>query len=119
MAYNTEMVCTYKLLADDDPKDIMYRSQMLQAFNLTKWDGEMVQAGIDKLYEKCKHSDQFKEIIKLSPNKFIPGDGPMSFCLLFSYHTFELMHKCIQDYLKCGKIGDENYATFIEILQKK
>jgi len=117
MDYNTDMVCTYKIFAEEDPEDIMYRSQLLQAFNLTEWDDDMVHNGIAKLYEICKHSEQFKELIKLSPNRFVPGDGPMSFCLLFSYHTFEIIHKCLQDFLKNGEISNENYTTCIEILQ--
>ena len=79
MEYNIEMVCTYKMFAEEDPEDIMYRSQILQAFKLTEWDDKLVQNGIDKLYEICKHSDQFVEIIKLSPNRFAPDDDLLSF----------------------------------------
>ena len=111
------MVCTYKLLANDDPEDILYKAQLLQVFNLKSWDGDMIQTIMSRLYNKCKNSEQFKEILKLVPNRFIPDDYEMSFCMLFSYHYFDITHKCLQDYFSYGKINAENYDNIIDRLQ--
>jgi hypothetical protein len=117
MNYNTELVCTYKILEDEDPDDIMYRSQFLQVFNLKKWNSAVVDSSIHALYEKIKDSEQFKKIIKLTPNRFVPGDDELSFHLLFSYETFYILHKCLQDFFKNDKIEDNNYNLFIEKLK--
>ena len=43
--YNTEFVCTYKQ-HDEDEKDDMYRIQLLQVYNLDRWDDDMTNMRI-------------------------------------------------------------------------
>ena len=116
MDYDTSIVCTYKILEKYDPEDIMYKAQLLQAFNLKSWNGDMIHTIMTRLYNKCKTSEQFKEILKLVPNRFVPDDYEMSFCILFSYHYFDITHKCLQDFFKNDTIGDENYNSMISRL---
>ncbi len=99
--YITNFVCTYKL-HDDDVKEDMYRTQFLQAFNLTEWNDEEINKetlalyhvcnktqGFSVLLEKMKQSDDLKLLISIMGE----NDDIVVFKCLFKFELFDLAHK--------------------------
>ena len=113
--YNTEFVCTYKLHEEEDQDD-MYRVQLLQAYNLEKWDDKIINNTMTTLFNKYNTNSDFKEIIdkakeseKLSNIKTYIGDDPQTlFNGLFQYELFDLIHLCMCDLEKSSTISEIN-----------
>ena len=61
--YNTDFVCTYKLHEEEDQDD-MYRVQLLQAYNLEKWDDKIINNTMTTLFNNYNTNADFKEIDK-------------------------------------------------------
>ena len=49
--YNFDMLCTYKLMDNDEDRKLMYQLQLLQLFNLEKFDEALLSEHINKLYD--------------------------------------------------------------------
>ncbi len=49
--YNTDFRCTYQINADEDDEisDDLYRSQLLQAFGLERWNDEEVSLALESV----------------------------------------------------------------------
>ena len=106
--YVTDFVCTYKLLDDET----LYRIQFLQALNINKWDGVIIDKVLTSLQEKCATYSEFKTVIdKL-------GGGDLGFLLLFSYEYFNYTHLCICDMLTKEKIEKIHYDELIKVIDK-
>tara|TARA_Y100000996_G_C22455233_1_gene615624 strand:+ start:670 stop:1038 length:369 start_codon:yes stop_codon:yes gene_type:complete len=113
--YNTEFVCTYKLHEEEDQDD-MYRVQLLQAYNLEKWDDKIINNTMTTLFNNYNTNADFKEIIdkakeseKLSNIKtYIGNDSQTLFNGLFQYDLFDLIHLCMCDLEKSSTISKIN-----------
>ena len=113
--YNTEFVCTYKLHEEEDQDD-MYRVQLLQAYNLEKWDDKIINDTMTSLFNTYITNVDFKEIIdkakqseKLSNIKtYIGDDSQTLFNGLFQYDLFDMIHICICDLEKSSTISEIN-----------
>ncbi len=118
LMYQTDFICTYKLM-DDEFTDDLYKIQLLQAFNLEKWDDTIITNQSFELYALLMKSDTlFRDIIeKAKKNSDIANiydsvldkdgkdDDKIIFALLFTYDYFDLFHKCICDYMRNGKVS--------------
>ena len=121
--YNTEFVCTYKQ-HDEDEKDDMYRIQLLQVYNLDRWDDDKINTIMKTIFEKYANSTDMSDIIKkaresdkLSNIKLYIGDDDLTiFKGMFQYELFDLIHLCICDLDKSEKISDLNKNTLINNL---
>ena len=74
MKYNHDFVCTYKMMENvenesddsDDETDypsMLYRLQLLQAFNMNKWSDDKINTNITELYDTLKDDETMKKII--------------------------------------------------------
>ena len=118
LMYQTDFICTYKLM-DEEFTDDLYKIQLLQAFNLEKWDDTIITNRSFELYALLMKSDTlFRDIIEKSKknsditniyDSVIDKDGKdddkIIFALLFTYDYFDLFHKCICDYMRNGKVS--------------
>jgi hypothetical protein len=115
--YQTDFICTYKLM-DEEFTDDLYKIQILQAFNLERWDDNNINSLCFELYTLLTKSDTiFREIIeKAKKNINIKNiydsviedgidDDKIIFTLLFTYDYFDLFHKCICEYMRNGKVS--------------
>ena len=129
--YQTDFICTYKLM-DEEFTDDLYQIQLLQAFNLEKWDDALINNLCYELYillmkpdtifrdiiEKGKQNRDIKNIYdsiiqdngdKNAKNeehaKGEEGHDSIIFALLFTYDFFDLFHKCICEYFRNGVIS--------------
>jgi hypothetical protein len=118
LMYQTDFICTYKLM-DDEFTDDLYQIQILQAFNLEKWDDNVINNLCFELYTKLTKSDNiFRDIIERAKkniditniydsiiDKDDEDDDRIIFALLFTYDYFDLFHKCICEYMRNSKVS--------------
>lgn len=105
MDYITDFVCTYHLIEDLDDSDMLYKTQLMQAFIKDISNSEI---NIDDAFEKI---DKVTEILykKYNTNRLIiqlmekyPNyDRELQFQMCFSYYSFYIMHKIL-----CGIINN-------------
>ena len=101
--YNNEFICTYKSLEDEYSSNLCYQIQLLQAFNMTKYDDKILQINMEKIYNLLRENIYIKKIYSLIEKKypeinFINSfndnlDNLLFLQILFSYDYFDLFHK--------------------------
>ena len=120
--YQYDIVPTYKMIDDADDQDTLFRLQFLQAFGITdsEYHPDIVSAMVDYLYDRYNRVPGIREIIESHPLYNAPGatvssaatppdspspsghitpeadNGEMIFCMMFSFHLFDLFHKCLR-----------------------
>lgn len=96
--YITDFDCTYQLLKDDYEESLMlYKIQLLQAFNLEEFEDEKINEKISIIYEKVKEHSKIQRL--LEKNKMYSDDNLVKFMLYFRYDTFYLFHKLLYNLL--------------------
>jgi len=121
--YNSTFKCTYNLIDCEntnemDIKESLYRSQLLQAFNMCELDEESkFETIFDFINERLIKNEKGKTILNKmkEKNKFPIGD--MELVLLFSYDYFYLFHDCLIDLLNDCDIKEENYNMLIKKIE--
>ena len=121
--YNTDFICTYKLLHEDEQEEL-YRIQYLQAFNLTQWNDKQISLSVTELYNTLKDNLDIKEILKrlassshLQSYITLIGDKEEDiFCLLFNFDFFDLFHRCLCDAINKKDINIKNKQNLLEKL---
>ena len=121
--YNSDFICTYKLLEhddDDDSCDLCYQTQLLQALNMKMFDDFIIQKNIEALYFFLKDYSEIIGILMLLKEKYINStmaffieNNITLFQLLFSYNYFDIFHKCLSQYVR------EKTQTVDLIINKK
>ena len=127
--YQADFICTYKLMDNPNDQEQLYRIQLLQAFNLNKWDDEKINRTIADLYMVLNNI--LKEVfIKARLNKNIMemldflklsgeirlDENDIIFSLLFKFEYFDLLHRCIVDYLINDTIAEKYIQNLLEVL---
>ena len=119
--YQYDFICTYKLI-DEEYGDDLYKAQILQAFNISRWDDDSVNNTILAIFNKFKKNINLKKIINKAllsyefnelydiicmlddtdnnnnNNNNIKKEENKElifFSFLFNYNFFDLLHKCI------------------------
>lgn len=92
-------LCTYKLITEDDEEEIglremLYKIQLLQIFNLEEFEEETINNKIDDLFESIKNENFVIQIFDKHPYKDIMFNN-LIFRTLFSYDYLDLFHKCL------------------------
>lgn len=92
-------LCTYKLITEDNEEEVglremLYKIQLLQTFNMEEFEEEIMNNKIDKLFQIIKDEEFIKNIFEKHPYKgTIYND--LIFRTLFSYDYLDLFHKCL------------------------
>ena len=105
MEYITDFVCTYHLIEDLDDSDMLYKTQLMQAFVEDISNSEInIDDAFDKidivteiLYKKYNTN----RLIILLMDKYPKYDRELQFQMCFSYYSFYIMHKIL-----CGIINN-------------
>ena len=126
MNYNTSFICTYLAVDDNGDADALYRSQFLQAFNLTEWNEDKVSKEMEDLYKimmRCEWlMEEMRRLVVTQPLLgFIGKDkiDEMLFTLLFQFDIFWATHRCICDYKKNNYITDKSKKYLKNVIDKK
>ena len=108
MNYNSDFICTYKLLENQetDCANLCYQTQLLQALNMKNYDDFIITKNIEALYFFLKHNNEvvslllaLKEKYKNSSMAFFIENEQALFQLLFSYDYFDIFHNCLSKYI--------------------
>jgi hypothetical protein len=113
--YKTDLVCTYQYIEEDDESEILYRSQLLQAFGLADFDEEKINSTTEQLYEKYKDNIYIDKMIKadiMKINEIFP-DKVTQFRMYFGYETFHLFHNLLCALINNTSINDKSYNNLI------
>lgn len=125
--YQADFICTYRLMDNENDQEQMYRIQLLQAFDLNVLDDNVINTTIQELYAKLKDSPEFKEIFtQARENKMIIeilellnlSDDDIIFQLLFKFEYFDLLHRCIVDFLLNGSVDAKYSSKLLAELQQ-
>ena len=105
MEYITDFVCTYHLIEDLDDSDMLYKTQLMQAFIQDISNSEInIDSAFDKIDKQTeilfKKYNTNKLVIMLM-DKYPNYDREIQFQMCFSYYSFYVMHKIL-----CGIIND-------------
>lgn len=116
--YSADFICTYKLMDNDDDRNIMYQIQLLQAFDMRRFDQDEISEKTLQLYHTLKDCDEVKEILEewIKANPQMEMTHVIMFMCLFSYHFFDLFHKCLIDYFTTGSISEESKRDMIHAI---
>tara|TARA_A100001011_G_C14306533_1_gene843436 strand:- start:703 stop:1083 length:381 start_codon:yes stop_codon:yes gene_type:complete len=105
--YVSDFICTYNLIDDLDDSELLFRTQLLQAFipeYLEEDNKKSLDQGFDeinKITEELFNKYGSNKIIKKLMEK-CPGDSDeIKFQMCFSYSLFYLTHKIL-----CGLINN-------------
>ena len=114
-SYHSDFICTYKLMDNDDDRNFMYQIQILQAFGLRNFNEGEISEKVLQLYNELKDCSQIKGIIEegIKANPQMKMTNEIMFTCLFSYHFFDLFHKCLIDYFTSGSILEESKRDII------
>jgi hypothetical protein len=127
--YNTSFLCTYNLLDniidnnvdnendDYDIRDDLYRSQILQAFNLKEWNIDIMDNVFEYVNQKLINDEKGKCLLEKMKYKSIIPIKDMELMLLFSYDYFYLFHNCLIDLFNNNCISEKNYNLLIEKIE--
>jgi len=123
--YNFELVTTYKQMDTEDEADMMFKIQFLQVFQIEsgEYDADRISDALTKLYEKFKFHNDVREIISNHPlyqkekqtgsDELEPveenntDNSELIFCMMYSYNTFDLFHKCLVEIHRSGVVSPE------------
>ena len=128
MKYNHGFICTYHMLEtldkeceDDDNFDyasMLYRIQLLQAFNMPKWSQNEINTHLKDLYDILKDDSIVQKMIQLVKSP-LDNDPFTKFSILFSYDYFHFMHACVIDCMKHSKIHQKTEENIMNALLDK
>jgi hypothetical protein len=135
MVYNSKHLCTYQYydskFKDFIPKkfivmedvddceesaDLIYKSDILQVFNLTEYDDAKVEQEMMILFEILKNNEKMVESMTKLAHRFITEEIQLGMVLLFSYDTFYIMHLCICDIIEKGEIEEDNLNILNQLI---
>jgi hypothetical protein len=132
MSYQTDFICTYKLMEDEFSQDYLYRVQLLQAFGLERWDDDKINIITNDTFNKIKDTDLFREIIETAKkNKEMINiltlisvedhinEDELVFELLFKYEFFDMTHKCLCEQLRDGSVCETTKDVLLNVLRKE
>ncbi len=114
--YNYDMLCTYKLMGNDEDNKIMYQIQLLQLLCLQNYDDHIVSNKINEIYKKYENHSDIIELLEKHPYKDNFLNKSLLFQTLFSFDTLDIFHKCLQNLNKENKIKKENKENINKII---
>lgn len=112
--YNSSFITTYKSFDEPYYSDLCYKIQLLQAFNMIKYDEFMLQQNIQKTYYVLREEEKIQKIMSIlsQNNKQLEifkafskdfnkeAEDLFYFQILFSFDYFDLFHKFLCNFLK-------------------
>ena len=125
--YNLDFLCTYKGFDDNYYANLCYQIQLLQSFNMSKYDEFIINNNIEKTYLYLRDNEEIKKIINILSTKhgeilLMCGNNKeleniVLFQLLFSFDYFEIFHKCLVNFLKCEiESREKSNNLFFELI---
>ena len=136
MVYNSKHICSYQYYDSkfkdyistnnntvteeveecEDSADLIYKSDILQIFNLTEYDDAKIEQEMKTLFEILKNNAKMVECMKKLAHRFVTEELEFGMMLLFSYDTFFAMHLCVCDIIEKGEVAEDNMNILIKLI---
>jgi hypothetical protein len=135
MVYNSKHVCTYQyydskfkdyipkklIVAEEvehceDSADLIYKSDILQVFDLVDYDDAKIEQEMIILFEILKNNEKMVECMKQLAHRFVSEDLQFGMMLLFSYDIFYVTHLCICDVIEKGEVDEDSMNLLIKLI---
>ena len=122
--YNTDMICTYRDFSNNYYSNLCYQIQLLQIFNMSKYDEYMLTKNIEAIYNILKDDEIILKSLQIFESKYseislmsgIIGDKQLLFQLLFSYDFFDIFHKTFSGFIKEWKKNNKKNSQHFTLL---
>ena len=113
-----DFICTYHLFKDNEESNILYKIQLLQAFNLKNFDENKIIEEQNIIFQNFNQYDQIKKLIILLKDKYKlhSSNDNIIFKLLFSYDYFYIFLTCLRELNNNNIISNNNYNKLINII---
>jgi len=119
--YNTKVVCTYNTkevfldtdnVSEDEKtfiRNAIYRQELLDIFEMNEFNESKIDTAIGELHDKLKKCDELTECIsKVCSRYMVENVDFFGLMLLYSYDYMYLTHICVSEFIKNGKISNNN-----------
>jgi len=135
--YDSEFLCTYKMMDTEEEQEHLYKIQFLQAFGLEEWDDELIHEYMTDLYNLMKTDVNLQQILlnlsqvetvrdfinstckyveqNIIDSNTLVDKNMILFTFLFQYNYFDVFHKCIYDFQHTLGISDTRMQTLVKI----
>jgi len=107
---NLNQLFTYQLLSEDEEdekgiKEMLYKIQLLELFNLQDFEEIKLNKQIDNLYDLLKENNYMNLLFEIHPYKKMMTKEIM-FRTFFSYDYLDLFHKFLYNFFhdNCNKL---------------
>ena len=115
--YNIDYELTYDL---NDNDDINYQKDILNCFNIEKYDMDSISNGIDKICNILKNDKNLKKLLENSSSVVLSNELEIGLVILFSFDYLIHFHKLLNIYLKKNIVDDDLYEKInLKLLKKK
>jgi hypothetical protein len=61
--YDSEFICTYKMMDTEEEQEHLYKIQLLQAFKLDEWDDDVINDSMVELFHLMKLDSNLDKIL--------------------------------------------------------
>jgi len=135
MVYNSKHLCTYQYYDSkfenfipnnqivvveiekcEDSADLVYKSDILQVFDLIDYDDAKIEQEMANLFEILKKNEKMVECMKKMAHRFVTEELEFGMILLFSYDTFFATYLCVCDVVEKGEPNEENMDLLIKLI---
>ena len=128
--YQADFICTYKEMESPEDQEMLYKIQLLQAFDLPEWDDQKVTLTVEELYieinkepslaiilDKVSKVEALQAIIEMTLLEAKRDKGQdqnmLYFSLLFQYEYFDLFHNYVLDFKHRGGIREKTLCNLL------
>ena len=116
-------IFTYKLITEDGDdekglREMLYKIQLLQLFNLNEFDENVMNEKMNTLYEEIKGESFITELLQENPYKHSFNNSELLFRTFFSYDYLDLFHKCLYNHFNNLTIEDSINKLKVEFTSK-
>lgn len=117
--YDTSFQCEYRGRVEAE-QDEAYRADMLRAFRLQAWDGDVVASTLDRLFTRLRGMPGATVLFTRIRTKYpqfafaCRDDDRTLFQLLFSFDLFDKTHATICDLLEKGEMAEGSLGALTE-----
>jgi hypothetical protein len=129
MKYNTQYICKYSdpdvFLENekntlskneiDFVRNILYKTDILNIFNMADFNEEEINNYIHNIYDKIKINNDFVVIMKKFAKFFFCDDCELGLLIMFSYDYLEYTHPCICEFLESNVISSDKLSKLENI----
>jgi len=97
-------IFTYKLITEDNEeekglKEMLYKIQLLQLFDLNEMNETVMNEKINIVYDNIKNEPFLNELLEEHPYKTHFFNRELLFRTLFSYDFLDLFHMCLYNHI--------------------